>query len=74
MDWQIDGDNFFLGGGPKNFQESVGGQFKTWLGQHHDFLYDPKSCNPTALRLVAPVLLALYDFFMFVIRNRDSDD
>jgi len=25
-------------GGPKHFQESVGGQFKTWWGQHQDFL------------------------------------
>ena len=36
LDWPIDGRNYL--GGPKHFQESVGGQFKTCWGQHHDFL------------------------------------
>jgi len=29
-------------GGPKHFQESVGGQIRTWWGQHHD----PKKLHP----------------------------
>ena len=36
LDRQIDGGDFLEG--PKHFQESGGGQFKTWWGQHHDFL------------------------------------
>ena len=38
----------------KNFQESVGGQFKTWWGQHYDFLEWPKK--------VAALMLQ-YSFF-----------
>ena len=35
--------------GPKHFQESVSGKFKTWWGQHQIFWNDPKHCTPTEL-------------------------
>ena len=34
----------------------------------------PQNHQRIFVATLAPVLLALYDFFMFVIRNRDSDD
>ena len=47
LDWQIDSGNFL--GGPKYFHESVGGHFKTWWGQHHDFMKWPKKLHPYLL-------------------------
>ena len=41
LDYQID----FLGG-PKHFQESVSGHFKTLWGQHNDFLKLAKKLHP----------------------------
>ena len=44
LDCQIDGGDFLRD--PKHFQESVGGQFKTWLGYHHDFFETTKKVAP----------------------------
>ena len=47
LDWQIDGSDFW--GSQKHFQESVGGQFKTCWGHHHDFVDRTQKVTPLLL-------------------------